>query len=100
MSDSRLDSAQVKKVAKLANLPLTPDEESLYGEQLSKILEYVDQLNEVDTSNVDPVYNVTGLENVFRGDDPKSSLTQDEAVKNAPTSQDGFFVTKGVFEGE
>jgi len=91
----------VKKVAKLANLSLSPDEEEKYFEQLSKILEYIDKLNEVDTENVEPTYNVTGLSNVMRPDEVGDCvIPQDEALKNASQSKNGFFVTKGVFDNE
>lgn len=90
----------VKKVAKLANLPLTADEEEKYSEQLSKILDYIDQLNKVDTKGVEPTYNVSGLYNVMRKDEVSESLTQEDATKNGPNTKDGFFVTKGVFEDE
>ncbi|MCL4365881.1 Asp-tRNA(Asn)/Glu-tRNA(Gln) amidotransferase subunit GatC [Patescibacteria group bacterium] len=94
----KLTSDQVKKVAKLANLPLTPQEEEKYSEQLSKILGYVEQLNQVDTSNVEPTFNVTGLNNVMREDEAIPSLSQQEALLNAPQKKEGMFVTKGVFE--
>lgn len=83
----KLTSEQVKKVAKLANLPLIPEEENLYSEQLSKILNYIDQLNQVNTEGVEPTFNVTGLSNVSRKDEPGTSLP-----KNGP------YKTKGVFE--
>lgn len=88
----------VKKVAKLANLPLTSDEENKYSEQISKILDYIDQLNSVDTSNIEPTYNVTGLVNIIRLDEPVINLSQEEAISNASQKKDGFVVTKGVFE--
>lgn len=88
----------VKKVAKLASLPLTPEEEDKYAEQLSAILEYVDQLNQVDTSGVEPTFNVTGLNNVMSEDETIVSLSQEEALSNAPKKENGFFVTKGVFD--
>ncbi len=91
---------QVKKVAKLANLPLSEEEEKKYSQQLSKILEYVDQLNKVDTTDTDATFNVTDNENVLRQDETIPSLTQDEALLNAPQKNDGFFVTKGIFENE
>ena len=80
----------VKHVARLANLPLSSDEEEKYSQQLSEILEYVDQLNEVDTSSVEPTYNVTGLNNV----------TREDALSNVSQKKNGFFVTKGVFDNE
>lgn len=85
----KLSNDQVKKVAKLANLPLTSEEENLYPKQLSKILNYIDQLNKVDTSSVEPTFNVTGLSNVMRKDKTEESLP-----KNGP------YITKGVFDNE
>lgn len=90
----------VKKVAKLANLPLSPDEEEKYSAQLSKILEYIDKLNEVDTSNIEPTYNVSGLYNAMRPDEVSESLPQEEAIKNGLQVKDGYFITKGVFNDE
>ncbi len=94
----KLTKDQVKHVAKLANLPLTTEEEERYSEQLSKVLDYIDQLNQVDTSNVEPTFNVSGQSNVMREDETAPSLSQDEALQNAPKKENGFFVTKGVFE--
>lgn len=93
----RLTSDRVKKVAKLANLPITKQEEDLYSGQLSKILDYIDQLNQVETSKIDPTYNVSGHSAVMRKDETTPGLTQDEALANAPKKENGFFVTKGVF---
>lgn len=90
----------VKHVEKLANLPLTSDEEEKYSEQLSKILDYIDKLNSVDTSAVEPIYNVSGLENVMAEDEASESLSQDNAIKNSSKKKDGFIVTKGVFDIE
>ncbi|MFA5933093.1 MAG: Asp-tRNA(Asn)/Glu-tRNA(Gln) amidotransferase subunit GatC [Microgenomates group bacterium] len=96
----KLSKDQVKKVAKLANLSLTQDEEDKYAEQLSAILDYIDQLNSAKIQNAEPTFNVTDLSNVLAEDEVKPSLTQDEALKNAPLSKNGFFETKGVFENE
>lgn len=93
----------VRHVAKLANLPLTPGEEKKYSEQLSKILDYVDQLSKVDTSKVEATYNVSPLpaggSNVMRPDEVGECLTQDEAISNAQNTKDGYIVTKSVFGG-
>lgn len=94
----KLTKDQVKHVAKLANLTLSPEEEEKYSEQLSKILEYIDQLNKVDTKGVEPTFNVSGQNTIDREDSTESCLTQDEALSNAPKKEKGFFVTKGVFD--
>ena len=96
----KLTIDQVRYVGKLANLPLTSDEEELYAEQLSAILNYVDQLNSVDTKGIEPTFNVTGRRSVWREDFAEKSLTQEEALQNAPKSKNGQFVAKGVFESE
>lgn len=90
----------VVKVAKLANLPLTEDEEEKYSGQLSKILDYIEKLNQANTSNIEPTFNITKLSNVMRKDETNTSLSQDEALQDAPVKKNGFFVTKGVFDNE
>lgn len=89
----------VGRVAKLANLPLSESEEEKYSGQLSKILDYIKQLNQVDTTNVDPTFNVTGLSNVMGKDEVGDcTISQEQTVANAPQKKDGFIVTKGVFD--
>ncbi len=88
----------VKKIVKLANLPLNSEEEEKYSGQLSKILDYIEQLNQVDTSDIEPTFNVSGLSNIMRPDKTGDCLTSEEALANAPQKKNGFFVTKGVFE--
>lgn len=91
----------VKHVAKLANLPLSNAEVEKYSEQLSKILDYVEQLNQVDTSNIEPTFNVSGQANVLAKDEVGNcTLSADETLSNAPKKERGFFVTKGVFNNE
>lgn len=90
----------VKKVAKLANLPLSSEEEEKYAVQLSKILDYIEQLNQVDTSNVESTCNISELSNIMRSDEVGECLNQDEVLTNAPQKKNGFFVTKGVFDNE
>ena len=96
----KLSKGQVKKVASLANLPISEEDEEKYSEQLSKVLDYIDQLNTAETKGVEPLFNVSGLNNVMAEDDVLESLSQDEALKNSPNHKDGFFVTKGVFDNE
>lgn len=77
----------VVKVAKLANLPLTSAEEKKFGKQLASILDYMEVLNKVDTSNVEPTSQVTGLKNVMREDETEPC----EVIKK------GFYKTRGIF---
>lgn len=63
-----LDKTQIKHIANLARLELSDAELEKYGGQLSGILSFVEQLQEVDTDNVEPTAQVTGMENIFRED--------------------------------
>jgi aspartyl-tRNA(Asn)/glutamyl-tRNA(Gln) amidotransferase subunit C len=81
----------VEKVAKLSMLQLTEDEKSLYAGQLGSILEYIHKLNELDTSMIEPTSHVLALNNVFREDTPGQSLSEEEALRNAPDPSDNFY---------
>ncbi|MEK7571596.1 MAG: Asp-tRNA(Asn)/Glu-tRNA(Gln) amidotransferase subunit GatC [Patescibacteria group bacterium] len=90
----------VSRVAQLANLPLTADEKKKLAAQLEETLTYIDQLNEVDTKNILPTSQVTGLENVLAEDIAQPSLTQQAALANAQATDKGFFKVKGIFSDE
>ncbi len=90
----------VTHVAKLANLHLNDSEKSKFEKQLGETLDHIENLNEVDTDNIDPTSNVTGLENVLRKDIVKPSLSQEEALQNAKSTHNGFFKVKGILDNE
>lgn len=100
MSNTKLTKAEVKQVAKLANLTLSDEEVEKLGEQLSETLEYVGQLNEIDTEQIDPTHSVTGLSNVMRKDETEPSLSQEQALQNAKSVEDGQFKVKAIFNSE
>ena len=81
----------VEHVAKLARLELNNEEKQKYATQLGAILEYVDQLNEVNTEGVEPMAHAFPISNVMREDVAKFDFTRDEMLKNAPEEEDGFF---------
>ena len=81
----------VEHVAKLARLELTEEEKELYTKQLGDVLKYVDQMNEVDTSNVKPMTQVIDFVNVMREDEVHYDNTKEELMKNAPDEENGFF---------
>lgn len=85
-------------VAKLANLPLKPEEKNKFKKQLSEILSYVEKLKEVDTKNVEITSQVTGLESVTREDNTILSLTQEEALSGAKSQHNGSFKVKAILE--
>ena len=94
----KLSTDEVRHVAELAKLKLTDDEVVLYSEQLSDILAYAEILQDVDTSSVAPTPYVLDVENVMRDDEPRVGLSNDDALANAPDSEDGFFRVRAVFE--
>lgn len=82
---------QVEHVANLARLELSEEEKELYTKQLSKILDYIDQLNEVNTCGVEPMTQPIPIVNVMREDITKKQFTREEILKNAPHEEYGFF---------
>ena len=96
----KLTIEQVEHIAKLARLNLTAGEKAKYAEQLSGILEYVDALQAVDTAEVEPTSQVTGLTNISRDDRVIESGISEELVAGAPQSRDGYIVIPKVFENK
>ncbi|OGH31580.1 MAG: hypothetical protein A3J69_00890 [Candidatus Levybacteria bacterium RIFCSPHIGHO2_02_FULL_42_12] len=90
----------IAHVAKLANLPLSPKEEKKFEKQLSDVLGYIQKLNEVDTENVEPTFQVTGLETIVRCDTTFPSLSQDEALSGSTSTYNGLFKVKAIFGNE
>jgi len=81
----------VEHVAKLARLELTDEEKELYAKQLGDVLKYVEQMNEVDTSNVKPMAQVIDFVNVMREDKVVCEQTKEELMANAPEEENGYF---------
>lgn len=81
----------VEHIAKLARLEFTESEKETFTHQLNAILAYVEQLNKLDTSNVDPLSHVIELGDVFREDLVTPGLSKEEALKNAPVKTEKFF---------
>lgn len=89
----------VKHVAKLANLAISPEEERKLEKQLEEILSYVEKLGFIDTSGVEETSQVTGLENVTREDKPMNcELSQEEAVSGSNSTHNGLFKVKAILE--
>ena len=97
---SKNSKININHIAKLANLPLTSEESSIYEKQLEGILKYVEQIESADTKNTEPTFNVSTNNNVIRKDTVNKGFTQEEALANTKNKKDGFVVTKGVFEND
>ncbi|MDO8429482.1 MAG: Asp-tRNA(Asn)/Glu-tRNA(Gln) amidotransferase subunit GatC [Candidatus Daviesbacteria bacterium] len=96
----RLTSDQVKKVAKLANLPIQDTEVEAFSSQLSEILNYVDLLEKSPAQGVESLFNVAMSNVGTQGETVSNVFTQEEALSAAPQQKDGFFISKGVFKDE
>ena len=81
----------VEHVAKLARLDLTEDEKVKFSKQLGDVLKYVDQMNEVDTTNVKPMSQAIEFFNVMREDKEEYEQTKEELMQNAPDREGDFF---------
>ncbi len=84
----------LQHIAWLSRLELSEEDKEKYTPKLNSILDYFGELDKVDTEGVEHTYHVLALNNVFREDDvqsPAKSLSQDEALSNAPRRLDGFF---------
>jgi aspartyl-tRNA(Asn)/glutamyl-tRNA(Gln) amidotransferase subunit C len=86
-----IDLEQVRKVAHLARLELTADEEQLFTTQLNSILDYVEQLSELDTENIEPTTRAIEVSNITRPDTLQPFLDRDAILACAPDQEDDFF---------
>ena len=90
----------IEKLSELVKLPVSMEEREKLAGMLSQTAEYMDMLNELDTSNVDPTYQVTGLLNVYQTEDLNKTLTQKEVLANSQNNKDGMIQTSAVLERE
>jgi aspartyl-tRNA(Asn)/glutamyl-tRNA(Gln) amidotransferase subunit C len=86
-----LSREQVLHVARLARLELTEDEQARMAEELSKVLDYMETMSELDLAEVEPTSHVVAVENALRADEPRPSLPQEVALASAPDPADGGF---------
>ena len=93
-----LSKDEVLKVGALSRIRLTDDEVERFAGQLSSILDYVDKLNEPDTSGVEPLAHALPLHNVLREDEPRTGLDPQKAVGGAQESAGGFFRVPRVID--
>lgn len=95
-----ISKENVEHIAKLARIELTEEEKEKFAKELSSILDYVGQLNKVDTKNIKPISQVTGLENVTREDNPKSKTRdlRSKLLKEAPSKKDNHFKVSKILE--
>lgn len=95
---SKITPEDIEKVALLSRLAFTPEEAAAYAEQLTKILDYADKINELDTKDVEPTSHSLAMVNVFRTDERHQCLTNEQALANAPESEDGCFKVPPIIQ--
>lgn len=88
----------IDHLSRLARLALTEEEKSRYGDQLDNILQYVEKLNELDTTGIEPTAHVISISNVMREDSARPSLRREDALMNAPDKTDAFYRVPKIIE--
>jgi aspartyl-tRNA(Asn)/glutamyl-tRNA(Gln) amidotransferase subunit C len=91
---------EVERIAILARINLSEKEKEKMAEDLDQILGYIEKLNQVDTSNIEPTAQVTGLEDVTRNDKPGGDTDRNKIIEQFPHKKEDFLKVKAVFEYE
>ena len=98
MENTTITTEGVQHVAHLARLEFSDEETQHYTEQLSRILDYIGKLNELDTEDVPPTSHIHPLHNVFKPDVVKASFPREEVLANAPEAESGYFGVPRVID--
>lgn len=93
-----IENKDVMNIARLSRLTLSDEEAGLYSNQLNGILQYVEQLKELDTTGIEPTSHVLDLQNVMREDKTSACLPVEDALMNAPDPKDGFYRVPRILE--
>ena len=88
----------IEKVAKLARLDLSEEEKVTFGKQLEQILTYMEQLNRLDTTGVEPTSHAIPVHNAFREDETRPSCLQEEVLSISPDQENGHFKVPRIIE--
>jgi len=94
----RVDLNTARKIADLARLTLKEDELARYAAQMEKILDYIEQLQALDTRNIKPLSHVHEMTNVFQADEIQPSLAAEAVFENAPQEKAGYFIVPKVIK--
>lgn len=86
-----IDQKTIQHIARLARLKVTPEEATIYGDQLSKVLSHFQKISEIDTTGIEPLVTPTEIEIYLRPDEVKKESTAEEMVANAPEKAGNLF---------
>jgi aspartyl-tRNA(Asn)/glutamyl-tRNA(Gln) amidotransferase subunit C len=95
---AEITKEQVEHVANLARLTFDNQEIDLFTNQMADIIDFAEQLNQLDTEGVEPTTHVLDIKNVLRKDTPRKWLTREEALKNTPDQKDGQIKVPSMIE--
>lgn len=93
---TQLTQDEVLKVASLSRLKLSEKEVAALGEQMGSVLKYIAMLDELDTSDIEPMAHAIEISNVFRDDQLLESLPRDQALSNAPQTDGNYFLVPAI----
>ncbi len=96
--EQKIDIKTVDEVAHLARLEFTDDAKTEILNDMNRMLSFINKLNEMDTEGIEPLIYMTDEVNVMREDEPKVTLTQKEALKNAPKKDSDYFKVPKVID--
>ncbi|MGB0757708.1 MAG: Asp-tRNA(Asn)/Glu-tRNA(Gln) amidotransferase subunit GatC [Patescibacteria group bacterium] len=92
-----LTPKELDHIALLSRLQLSEDEQTQFVQQLSDILQFVEQVQTVETKDIEPLHHVTGLETVWRDDEPRAWPHRDELIESAPRHSGDHIETESIF---
>lgn len=93
-----IDEAQVRRIAQLSRLSLSDEQVRLFSGQLGRILEYMEQLDTVDTAGVEPLAHALPVRDILRNDEPRAGFDTHTALSNAPQREGDFFRVPAVLD--
>ncbi|MBF0486802.1 MAG: Asp-tRNA(Asn)/Glu-tRNA(Gln) amidotransferase subunit GatC [Nitrospirae bacterium] len=94
----KITERDVTHIAALSRLKLSTEETGMLGRQLNDILLYIEKLNELDTTGIEPTSHILPLKNIYREDHPKAPLDRDAALSNAPDKTERFYKVARIIE--
>lgn len=95
-----LTKSEVERIVNLARIKLTSKEKDKMAEDLGRVLDYINKLNEVNTEGVEPMAQVTGFENVFRVDEPREATSRENIIEQFPQKKEDYLKVKAIFENK
>jgi len=95
---AKISKDDVKQLAAVSQIAMTDEEAEKYVPDMQSILQFASMLQELNTDDVEPTIHILYETNVLRQDKPEYSLTQEEALKNAPEAKDGYFKVPSILD--